>query len=86
MFDTVRMDVRHAGRGLRRSPGFAAVAILALAVGIGGNTAIFSVIDETRVQALPYPEPQRLFYLIGTVQRATVERRASRILRRSTDR
>jgi putative ABC transport system permease protein len=77
MFDTVRMDVRHAGRGLRRSPGFAAVAILALAVGIGGNTAIFSVIDETRVQALPYPEPQRLFYLIGTVQRATVERRGA---------
>src|SRR5688500_4907363 len=77
LFDNLRTDVRHALRSLRRSPGFAAVALFALAVGIGGNTAIFSVIDETRVQALPYPEPQRLAYLIGTVQRATVERRGA---------
>jgi predicted permease len=75
--DNILIDVKHAVRSLWRSPGFAAVAILALAIGIGGNTAIFSVIDETRVQALPYPEPQRLAYLIGTVQRATVERRGA---------
>ncbi len=59
-FDNVRTDVRHAVRSLRRSPGFAAVAMLALAVGIGGNTAIFSVIDATRAQAIPYDDPERL--------------------------
>jgi putative ABC transport system permease protein len=75
--DNIRTDVCHAMRSLRRSPGFAVVSILALAVGIGGNTAIFSVVDETRVHALPYPDPQRLAYLIGTVQRETVERRGA---------
>ena len=43
--DVVR-DVRHMGRGLRRSPGFAITVILTLALGIGGNTAIFSVVDQ----------------------------------------
>jgi putative ABC transport system permease protein len=76
-FDNVRTDVRHAVRSLRRSPGFAAIAILALAVGIGGNTAIFSVIDATRTQAIPYREPQQLVYLIGTARRAAIERRGA---------
>ena len=75
--DNIRTDVRHAVRSLRRSPGFAAVALLALAVGIGGNTAVFSVIDATRVQAIPYPDPERLMYLIGNVRRAVVERRGT---------
>ena len=75
--DNVLTDVKHAARSLRRSPGFAAVAILALAIGIGGNTAIFSVIDATRTQAIPYRDPQQLMYLIGTVRRATVERRGT---------
>jgi hypothetical protein len=43
--DVVR-DVRHMGRGLRRSPGFAIAVVLTLALGIGGNTAIFSVVDQ----------------------------------------
>src|SRR4030095_3531155 len=76
-FENVRTDVRHAVRSLRRSPGFAAVAILALALGIGGNAAIFSVIDATRTQAIPYREPQQLVYLIGTARRAVVERRGA---------
>ncbi len=76
-FDNIRTDVKHAVRSLRRSPGFAAGAILALAVGIGGNTAIFSVIDATRVQALPYEDAQRLVYLIGNVRRGAVERRGA---------
>jgi len=77
LVNDIRTDVRQAIRSLRRSPGFAAVAILAMAIGIGGNTAIFSVIDETRAQALPYPDPDQLVYLIGNVQRATVERRGT---------
>ena len=76
-FDSLWTDVRLAIRSLRRSPGFAAVAILALTVGIGGNTAIFSVIDATRTQAIPYNEPHQLVYLIGTVRRAVVERRGA---------
>ena len=76
-FDNVRMDARHAVRSLRRSPGFAAVALLALAVGIGGNTAVFSVIDATRVQAIPYEDPERLVNLIGNVDRGAIERRGA---------
>ena len=76
-FDNIRTDVRHALRSLRRSPGFAVVAILALAVGIGGNTAIFSVIDATREQAIPYADPERLVYLIGNARREVVERRGA---------
>ena len=76
-FDNLRTDIKLAVRSLRRSPGFAAVAILALTVGIGGTTAIFSVIDATRTQAIPYHEPHQLVYLIGTARRATVERRGA---------
>jgi putative ABC transport system permease protein len=76
--DNIRTDVRHAARSLLRSPGFAAVAILALAVGIGGNTAIFSVVDATGVQAVPYADPERLVNLIGNVDRGgTIERRGA---------
>jgi putative ABC transport system permease protein len=75
--DSVRTDVKHAVRSLRRSPGFAVIAILALAVGIGGNTAVFSVIDATRTQAIPYREPDQLVYLIGTARRAVIERRGT---------
>ena len=52
--DVVR-DARHAGRGLRRSPGFAIAVILTLALGIGGNTAIFSVVDQLLLRTLAIP-------------------------------
>jgi predicted permease len=76
-FDNVRTDVTYTVRSLRRSPGFAVAALLALAVGIGGNTAVFSIVDATRVEAIPYKDPQRLVTLIGNVDRGTIERRGA---------
>lgn len=77
LLDSLRTDVVLAVRSLRRSPGFAAVAIVALAVGIGGNTAIFSVVDATSTQAVPYSDPARLVNLIGNVEREAIERRGA---------
>lgn len=53
-------DLRLAFRSLRRSPGFAAVAILILGLGIGANTALFGALQATVLRTLPYPQPERL--------------------------
>ena len=58
--ETLLQDLRYALRQLIRNPGFAAVAILTLALGIGANTAIFSVLDSIMLQPLPFANADRL--------------------------
>ena len=57
--ETLGQDIRYAFRNLRKTPGFATVAIITLALGIGASTAIFSVIDNIMMEPFPYPDAQR---------------------------
>jgi len=61
--DNLRQDIRLAVRGLLRAPAFAAVTILTLALGIGANTAIFSIVNGVILRPLGYPKPEQLMYL-----------------------
>lgn len=61
--DVIVQDLRYAFRGLRKNPGFAAVAILPLAIGIGANTAIFTLVDQIVLRLLPVQNPRELVQL-----------------------
>src|SRR5512147_2246156 len=63
--DRLVQDVRHALRLLRKSPGFSLIVVATLALGIGANTAIFSLLDQLLVRLLPVKDPKRLVLLSG---------------------
>ena len=64
--ESVRQDVRYALRGLRREPGLTLIAVMILALGIGANTAVFSIVNPLLLRPLPFPDSGRLMWLANT--------------------
>jgi predicted permease len=68
LLDPIVRDLRYAARMLRKAPGFTATAVITLAVGIGVNTAVYSVVYGWVLKPLPYPEPDRLAMVVSHVR------------------
>jgi ABC-type lipoprotein release transport system permease subunit len=80
--DTLVADLRYALRSLAKTPGFTAVAVLTLALGIGANTSVFTLVNAALYHTIAAPDPEELVWVAGTriVLAAAVTRVASRFL------
>ena len=67
MFERVWQDIRHGARSLWKMPGFAVISILTLALGVGTNTAMFSIVNGVLLQRLPYNEANRLLKFFASM-------------------
>ena len=71
LLDDLGDDLRYAIRQVKRSPGFAVLAMLCLGLGIGANTSIFSALNSVLLRPLPYPQPDRLMMVLPVTDRGS---------------
>ena len=79
VMSSIIKDIRFALRGSRKHPAFMAIAIVTLALGIGGSTSIFTVVDAALLRGLPYKSPDRLYHLWEQTPQQAFPKRSSLI-------